>query len=177
MECIHTNTRHTVRYRDARQATATGERPHTNARHAAIGRNHTVLTPRNQSLGCSFNQAVPHRMINLITGCHRDAHQATATVERTPTNARHAVPYRDARQATATTERRRADARYAVRYRDARQATAIGERLIADARHAVWDNQICNKHTIQIQVVCIVQWVVVKRYAAPLCKVGDIYSR
>ena len=63
-----------------------------------------------------------------------DAFQAVTVIERTLSNARHAIRDGDARQASAPRERLISYARHAIRDSDARQAAATLERIIVNAR-------------------------------------------
>ena len=72
-----------------------------NARHTAIGGNHTSIASRNQGFACSFNQAIARTVINRIAGIHRDRGETVAPREGTIPNARHAIWDRDSGETVA----------------------------------------------------------------------------
>ena len=90
------------------------------------------------------------------------------------------VTYRNARKAATVLKRMRADACYSVSDCYARKTVTAVERIIADALNAIGNYKLCNKLTVQVQILCIIKRIVIittKRNLAPFCYICNMNAR
>ena len=106
--------------------------------------------------------------------------QISCIIERICTDACNAFWDRDTCKTSATRERICTDACNAFWDRDTCKTFAARERITPNACDAVGNNKICNKLSIEIEVMCEskrISILPVKFNIAPRCHTGDIYSR